>query len=93
MRLRYWQRALIGAGLGVALTGVAFAQQPAPVRVRGQIEKVDGNTLTVKARDGEQLTIRLADNARVMAFVKASLADIKPNSYIGVTAMPQPDGS
>ena len=28
-----------------------------------------------------------------MAFVKASLADIKPNSYIGVTAMPQADGS
>jgi len=30
---------------------------------------------------------------RVMAFVKASLADIKPNAYIGVTAMPQADGS
>jgi hypothetical protein len=30
---------------------------------------------------------------RVMSFVKASLADIKPNSYIGVTADPQPDGS
>jgi hypothetical protein len=28
-----------------------------------------------------------------MAFIKASLADIKPNSYIGVTAMPQADGS
>jgi hypothetical protein len=93
MSLHYWQRALIGASLGVVLTGVAIAQQAPPVRVRGQIEKVDGNTLTVKARDGEQLTIRLADNARVMAFVKASLADIKPNSYIGVTAMPQPDGS
>ena len=93
MSLRNWQRALIGAGLGVALTGVAFAQQSPPVRVRGQIEKVDGNTLTVKARGGEQLTIKLADNARVMAFIKASLADIKPNSYIGVTAMPQPDGS
>jgi len=29
----------------------------------------------------------------VNAIVKASLADIKPNSYIAVTAMPQPDGS
>src|SRR6185436_10093158 len=76
------------------LAGTALAQQaPAPVRVRGQIEKVDGNTLTVKARDGASLTINVPDNVRVMNFVKASLADIKPNSYIGVTAMPQADGS
>src|SRR6185503_19360997 len=38
-------------------------------------------------------SVKLADNARVLAFVKASLEDIKPNSYIGVTAMPEPDGS
>jgi len=92
MRIGHWQRMLIGAGLGVALTSAAIAQPP-PVRVRGEIEKVDGNTLTVKARDGAQLTIAVPDNVRVMNFVKASLADIKPNSYIGVTAMPQADGS
>ena len=89
--MRYWQT-LIGTGLVVAVAGVALAQQP-PVRVRGEIEKVDGNTLTVKARDGAMLTVSVPDNVRVMNFVKASLADIKPNSYIGVTAMPQPDGS
>ena len=65
--------------------------QQAPVRVRGEIEKVDGNTLTVKVRDGNVLTIAVPDN--VMAMVKASLADIKPNSYIGVTADPQADGT
>ena len=86
-------RATLVAGLVVLLTGSALAQQPASVRVRGEIEKVDGNTLTVKSRDGAQLTISVPDNVRVMHFVKASLADIKPNSYIGVTAMPQPDGS
>ena len=93
MRIGYWQRTLIGAGLAVALVGAALAQQQPPVRVRGQIEKVDGNTLTVKARDGSTLTVVMADPVRVMAFVKASLADIKPNAYIGVTAMPQADGS
>src|SRR5882724_5800806 len=86
-----WQRTLVAAGV-LTLAGSALAQTP-PVRVRGEIEKVDGNTLTVKARDGTGYTINLADNARVMAFVKASLADIKPNSYIGVTAMPRADGS
>ena len=95
MRIGYWQRTLIGAGLGVALIGTAVAQQQQqpPMRIRGQIEKIDGNTLTVKARDGATLTVNVPDNVRVMNFVKASLADIKPNSYIGVTAMPQPDGS
>jgi hypothetical protein len=72
---------------------VAQQQQQPPMRIRGQIEKIDGNTLTVKARDGATLTVNVPDNVRVMNFVKASLADIKPNSYIGVTAMPQPDGS
>ena len=93
MTYTMWRTAA-AAALMVALVGDAVAQQqPAPVRVRGQIEKVDGNTLTVKARDGAQLTINVPDNVRVMNFVKASLADIKPNSYIGVTAMPQADGS
>src|SRR5215210_7031744 len=86
-------RALIAASFAAMLAGSALAQQPAPVRVRGEIEKVDGNTLTVKARDGASLTIAVPDNVRVMSFVKATLADIKQNSYIGVTAMPQADGS
>jgi hypothetical protein len=63
------------------------------MRIRGQIDKVEGNALTVKARDGATLAINLPDNVRVTGMVKASLADIKLNSYIGVTAMPQPDGS
>jgi outer membrane lipoprotein SlyB len=92
------RRALGLAGAALLLTASAsFAQQqaagPPPVRVRGTIEKVDGNTLTVKSRQGETMTVKLADNVRVAAMLKASLADIKPGNYIGVTAMPQPDGS
>jgi outer membrane lipoprotein SlyB len=79
------------AALALVVATSAFAQQPA--RIRGQIEKVDGNMVTVKARDGSMMNVKLADNARIMAFVKASPADIKPNSYIGVTAMPEPDGT
>jgi hypothetical protein len=85
------------AATGLALlfaTSVAIAQTPPPpVRVRGTIEKVDGQTLMVKSRDGTEYTVKLADNARITAMVKASLADIKTGSFIGVTAMPQPDGS
>src|SRR5476651_2249411 len=92
MNMKMSHKALIGAGLALVLASSAFAQTP-PTRIRGQIEKVDGSMLTIKARDGAMLNVKLADNARVMAYVKASPADIKPNSYIGVTAMPEADGT
>jgi len=82
------------AGLLLAAMAAAWAQNaPPPVRIRGTIEKVDGNVLTIKSRDGNAVTVTTPDNVRVMSFIKASLSDIKPNSYIGVTADPQPDGS
>jgi hypothetical protein len=86
---------MLGAtAFALALAGsAAFAQQPQTVRIRGQIEKIDGNMLAIKARDGSIMNVKLADNARVTAMVKASLADIKVGSFVGVTAMPQPDGS
>jgi hypothetical protein len=62
-------------------------------RLRGTIEKVDGNMLLIKSPDGAPLTLTLADNAVVVGVVKATVADIKEGSYIGSGAMPQPDGS
>jgi hypothetical protein len=66
---------------------------PPPVRVRATVEKIDGGVLTVKARDGTEMKLKLADNAPVNEIVKASLADVKPGAYVAVTGMPQPDGS
>jgi hypothetical protein len=79
------------AGLLVAAS-LASAQE-APVRIRGTIEKVEGNTYVIKARDGAELKLKLAANATVVALVPATPADIKQGSYIGVAGMPQADGS
>lgn len=88
------RRALGLAGAALLLSASAvWAQQAPPLRVRGTIEKVDGSTLTVKTRAGETMTVKLADDVRVAAMTKATLADIKTGTFIGVTAMPQPDGS
>lgn len=89
-----WVRfaAALGAGL-IAGAAASWAQSAPPVRVRGTIEKVEGSTLVIKSRDGKEVKVQTPDNVRVMGFVKASLSDIKPNSYIGVTAEPQPDGT
>ena len=78
-------------GLAVIVAASAALAQ-ATVRVRGTIEKVDGPTLTVKSREGADVTVKLADNAAVVAVVKASLADIKPGSFVGVTALPEGEG-
>jgi hypothetical protein len=84
----------------LGMVGVLFAvaahpanAQETPVRVRGTIERVDEDVYVVKARGGAELKVKLAENARVVALIKASLADIKQGSYVGVSGMPQPDGS
>jgi len=71
----------------------AWAQQAKPVRVTGTVASVDGAILTVKAKDGATLKIKLKHNAGVFGVTKATLADVRTGSFIGVGAMPQPDGS
>lgn len=86
-------RVLGMTGLLLALAApVANAQEP-PVRVRGTIDRVEGDVYVVKARSGAELKIKLPDNVMVVALSKASLADIKQGSYVGVAGMPQADGS
>ncbi len=85
------------------LTGIAFlaalmavpaiAQAPQTVRLRGVIEKVDGQAVLAKSDKGDDLKLNLADKMLVVEVVKASLADIKPGDFIGSGAMPQPNGS
>jgi hypothetical protein len=93
MSHRIMRRSLGIIGLLVLAVPVGWAQDAPPVRVRGTIERVDGDSYIVKSRDGAELKVKLAANAMVVALVKASLADIKPGSYVGVAGMPQADGS
>ena len=86
-------RVLTSLALVTVLSSAAWAQQPPTVRIRGTIESVDGAVLTVKSREGTDMKVRVTDNVVVVGIAKSSLADIKPNSYIGVSAMPDPDGT
>src|ERR1700757_2670447 len=85
---------LLATSLAVSLlVSVASAQQAPTVRIRGTIESVDGSMLGIKTREGSDVKVRMTDNAAVFAVVKTSLSEIKEGSYIGVTAMPEPDGT
>ncbi len=85
----------IAALLIAGLSSVALAQAPAnpPVRIRGTVEKIDGQTLTVKARSGETMTVKLADNFVVMGVAKASVADIGSGKFIGTTTVGERGGA
>ena len=86
---------LLAASLAFAtvLGTAAWAQQPPTVRIRGTIEAVDGAMLSIKSREGTDMKVRMTDNVAVFAVVKTEMAQIKEGSYIGVTAMPEPDGT
>ncbi|MCK1278737.1 hypothetical protein IVB46_26285 [Bradyrhizobium sp. 61] len=88
-----WTPRLFVAAFAVASMFSASAQQSPTVRIRGTIESVDGNTLGIKTREGSDVKVRMTDNVAVFAVVKTSLSEIKEGSYIGVTGMPQPDGT
>jgi hypothetical protein len=84
----------LGALALVAVSSHAIAQQPpTPSRVRGTVESVDGDVLTVKSRSGEDVKLHMAGDLRVVGIVKISLSDIKVGSFIGATTVPGPDGS
>jgi hypothetical protein len=90
---QYVFRSLGTVGLLLALAIPMASAQDSPVRVRGTIDRLDGDLYVIKMRAGGETKVKLPDNVMVVALIKASLADIKPGSYIGVAGMPQPDGS
>jgi len=87
------RKMILSAAFVVAATA-ALAQAPADmVRVRGTVQSVDGSMLTVKSRDGADLKIKLADNAAIRTVTAKTVADVKQGLFVGITAMPQPDGT
>jgi hypothetical protein len=87
---------LLLAGALIALATVpALAQnapQGTPTRIRGTVEKLDGQNLTVKSREGPELTIVLAPNFTVAYLVKKSLADVKSGDFVATTSTKGTDG-
>ena len=88
--LQMARRVLAAAVTVLCVATAAQAQQPG--RIRGEIEKADNGTLAVKTRDGAMLTVKVDAATRVSALTKASLADIKTDTFIGIAGMPRPDG-
>jgi hypothetical protein len=86
-------RPLAIAAVMVTSSFCALAQQsPDPSRVRGTVEAVNGDVLSVKSRSGEDFKLHMSSNMLVVGITRISLADIKAGSFIGTTTVPGPDG-
>jgi hypothetical protein len=86
-------RPFVAVAMVAASTLYAIAQQPpTPSRVRGTIESVDGDVLSVKSRSGEDVKLHMTSDIRVVGIIKIALSDIKVGSFIGTTTVPGPDG-
>jgi hypothetical protein len=81
--------------LVAAVAPIVLAQAPAnpPVRIRGTIEKIEGQNLTVKDRSGQSKTVKLADNFMLVGIFKGSVADIASGRFIGTTTVGERDGA
>ena len=88
------RRAFAATGLALAVAPrPSLAQQPQPIRARGTVEKVDGDTFDAKLRDGSAAKLKLKDGAVVRGVIPIKLTDIKAGMMVGVTSIPQADGT
>jgi hypothetical protein len=83
----------LGALSLLLICSQAIAQPAQNRRIRGTVESLDNNVLMVKARDGADVKIKLADNWGAISYTKAQISDIKVGTFIGVGGTPQADGS
>jgi hypothetical protein len=85
---------ILSAAVFLAVAICTACAQPLPtVRVSGTVENFDGRILSVKSDKLGEVKVNLTDDVKVFGVSKATLADVKQGSYVGVGAMPQSDGS
>ena len=87
--LKLGSLALAAAVATLASTGAAAADG---VRVRGTVASISGDTLVVKSRDGDSVSIKLNAGWKAGGIVKAKLSDIKPGDFVGIASLPTAAG-
>jgi hypothetical protein len=85
----------IAALMVAVVSATAMAQAPAnpPVRIRGTIEKLNGQVLTIKGNDGQMQTVKLKDDFIVMGIKRTSVDDISSGKFIGTTTVGERNGA
>ncbi len=84
----------IATSLFAVFLALACAQVNAqtPQRVRGTVAAFDGDVLSVKTREGEDVRLRLTDKTTIAYPQPIRLSDIKPGDFVGSAAVTDKDG-
>jgi len=77
---------------GALVFAAASAQAQTAVRIRGVLAGIEGNALLVKSREGQDLRIAIAPDTAFTYMKKLSLADVKPGTPLGTSAVMGPGG-
>ena len=84
---------LVGAFCLLVVTpSHAQAPEGTPTRIRGTVERVEGQTLTVKSTSGQNVPVTMAADFRITGVVKRSFSDIKAGDAIASTSVRGSDG-
>jgi hypothetical protein len=90
------RKSLILTGALIVLLAIPAAAQQSPegppTRIRGTVDKLDGQALTVKTSEGQQVKVTVPPNQSVAYLVKKNLADIKSGDFVATTSMKGTDG-
>ncbi|TKI06537.1 hypothetical protein [Martelella alba] len=86
---------ILAGALTLSALAARAADEPArpPMPMRGTITQVSGDQLQFTDRQGQTVTATLTDKTGIAAVAKGNISDIKPDSFIGTAAAPQPDGT
>jgi len=70
----------------------AAADDTPPARLRGTLEQVSGDAVTIFTRDGQHQTVLIGPDTKISALRVLSLDDVKAGDFIGTAAVKGSDG-
>jgi hypothetical protein len=69
-----------------------MAQAELQRHIRGTIQTVGDNSLTITTRDGQTVTVALSQPLRISAMKRLDISAIRSGTFIGTAARPGPNG-
>jgi len=79
--------------VALSLLTAFAAQAQTTERIRGSITGLEGNTLSIKTREGKDIKVDLTEKASVATVKALALSDLKPGEYVGATTRKRADGA
>lgn len=86
-------KSILLAAIAFTVSVAASAQgAPATLRLRGTIEQVGATSMVLKERNGETMTLALADTFTVSEVLPVDPSALQSGTFVGTAAVPGADG-